>query len=80
MRSAGEISLLVTDPEKLFSFPDDALRALYRFTPAESEIANGLLMDYTRLKKLPACAASFRSNRASTNQKHDEQNRHQAAR
>ena len=28
-RSAGEILLLVTDPEKLFSFPDDALRALY---------------------------------------------------
>jgi DNA-binding CsgD family transcriptional regulator len=39
--------LLVTDPESSFNFPDDALHMLYHFTPAETEIANGLLMGYS---------------------------------
>jgi DNA-binding CsgD family transcriptional regulator/PAS domain-containing protein len=46
-RSAGAILLLVTDPDKSFTFPDDALRALYRFTAAEAEVANGMLMGYS---------------------------------
>ncbi len=46
-RSGGDLMLLVTDPERSFSFPDDALDALYHFTPAETEVANGLLMGYS---------------------------------
>jgi DNA-binding CsgD family transcriptional regulator/PAS domain-containing protein len=46
-RSRADLLLLVTDPEKPSNFPDDALRALYDLTPAETEIANGLLMGYS---------------------------------
>lgn len=46
-RSGGDLMLLVSDPEKTFSFPDDALHTLYRFTPAETEVANGMLMGYS---------------------------------
>ncbi len=46
-RSGGDLLLLVTDPEKPSNFPDDALRALYDFTPTETEVANGLLMGYS---------------------------------
>lgn len=46
-RSGGDLMLLVTDPERSFNFPDDALHALYHFTPAETEVANGLLMGYS---------------------------------
>ncbi len=45
--SGGNLMLIITDPEGSFNFPDDAFRALYRFTPAETEIANGLLMGYS---------------------------------
>lgn len=46
-RSYADLLLLVTDPDKPPSFPDDALRALYDLTPAEAEVANGLLMGYS---------------------------------
>lgn len=45
-RSKGDILLLVTDPEKPLNFPDDALRGLYDLTPAEIEVANGIMMGY----------------------------------
>lgn len=38
---------IVTDPERPASFPDDILRALYDLSPAETEVANGLLMGYS---------------------------------
>jgi len=47
LRSGGDVMLLVTDPERPFNFPDDALHALYDLTPAEVEVANGMLMGYT---------------------------------
>ena len=46
-RSKADLVLLVTDPEKPFSFPDDVLHALYGLTPAQTEVANGLLTGYT---------------------------------
>ena len=45
--SGADLLLLITDPEKPVSFPDDILHALYDFTPAESEVANGLMMSYS---------------------------------
>jgi DNA-binding CsgD family transcriptional regulator len=46
-RSKADLLLLVTDPDKPSNFPDDALHALYDLTPAETEVANGLLMGYS---------------------------------
>jgi len=46
-RSDADLVLLVTDPEKPVNVPDDALRALFGFTPAQVEVAIGLLMGYT---------------------------------
>ena len=47
-RSSGaDLLLLVTDPQRSSSFPDSVLRALYGLTPAETEVANGLLMGYS---------------------------------
>jgi len=46
-RSSADLVLLVTDPEGPVNFPDDVLRALYGLTPAETEIANGILTGYT---------------------------------
>lgn len=46
-RAQADLLLLVTDPEKPANFPDDVLRALYSLTPAEIEVANGLLMGYS---------------------------------
>ena len=43
----ADILLLVNDPDKPVLLPDATLRTLYRFTPAEAEIANGLLMGYS---------------------------------
>lgn len=43
----ADLLLLVTNPDRPLHFPDDALRALYGLTPAETEIANGLLMGYS---------------------------------
>jgi len=39
--------VLVTDPERTPTFPDSVLHALYGLTPAETEVANGLLMGYS---------------------------------
>ena len=46
-RSGADLLLLVTDPESSFCYPDSVLRALYGLTPAETEIANGLLTGYS---------------------------------
>jgi DNA-binding CsgD family transcriptional regulator len=46
-RSDADLLVLVTDPEKTVHFPDETLRALYDLTPAETEVANGLLMGYS---------------------------------
>lgn len=46
-RSRADLLLLVTDPERPSNLPDDALHALYDLTPAETEVANGLLMGYS---------------------------------
>jgi DNA-binding CsgD family transcriptional regulator len=45
--AGADLMLLVTDPDKSVNFPDDMLRALYNLSPAETEIANGLLMGYS---------------------------------
>jgi PAS domain-containing protein len=58
-RSQADLLLLISDPERSASFPDDILHALYGLTPAETEVANGLLM------RLPACAA-FRPARSAS--------------
>jgi DNA-binding CsgD family transcriptional regulator/PAS domain-containing protein len=48
-RSGNEetVLLLVTDPEKPVQLQDDLLRGHYGFTPAETEIANGLLTGFS---------------------------------
>jgi len=43
----GHVLLLATDPEKPIVLRDDVLREHYRFTDAESEVANGLLTGYS---------------------------------
>lgn len=43
----ADVLLLVNDPDKPVIVPDETLRSLYCFTPAETEIANGLLMGYS---------------------------------
>lgn len=45
--SKADLVLLVTDPEQPVNYPDGILRALYGLTPAQTEIANGLLTGYT---------------------------------
>jgi DNA-binding CsgD family transcriptional regulator len=45
--SKADLVLLVTDPEQPVDYPDGVLRALYGLTPAQTEIANGLLTGYT---------------------------------
>lgn len=46
-RSNARVLILVTDPEQKVNFPDAILRALYDLTPAETEIANGLLTGFS---------------------------------
>ena len=46
-RAKAAVVLLVTDPDKPINFPDDVLHALYGLTPAQTEVANGLLTGYT---------------------------------
>jgi DNA-binding CsgD family transcriptional regulator len=41
--AAVRVLVLITDPERSVHFPDATLRQLYGLTPAETEIANGLL-------------------------------------
>jgi DNA-binding CsgD family transcriptional regulator/PAS domain-containing protein len=57
----ADVLLLVNDPDKPVLVPDETLRSLYSFTPAEAEIANGLLMGYT-----PAEISCLRRVAAST--------------
>jgi DNA-binding CsgD family transcriptional regulator len=45
--SQADLLLLIIDPDTPANFPDDVLRGLYGLTPAETEVANGLLMGYT---------------------------------
>jgi DNA-binding CsgD family transcriptional regulator/PAS domain-containing protein len=45
--SGADILVLVTDPERTVRFPDDVLQGLYALTPAEVEVANGILMGYS---------------------------------
>jgi DNA-binding CsgD family transcriptional regulator len=45
--SSAVLLLLVSDPEKKSVVPDEVLRALYGLTPAEAEIANGLLTGHS---------------------------------
>ncbi|WP_158786246.1 helix-turn-helix transcriptional regulator [Granulicella sp. L46] len=47
LRSGADFLILVIDPERATRFPDDVLRELYRLTPAEVEVANGILMGYS---------------------------------
>jgi DNA-binding CsgD family transcriptional regulator len=46
-RSLARVLVLATDPEVKVNFPDAILRALYDLTPAETEIANGLLTGFS---------------------------------
>ena len=46
-KSTARVLVLITDPETKVNFPDAVLRSLYDFTPAETEIANGLLTGYS---------------------------------
>jgi DNA-binding CsgD family transcriptional regulator len=43
----AKVLVLATDPERVVHFPDAILRALYDLTPAETEIANGLLTGFS---------------------------------
>jgi DNA-binding CsgD family transcriptional regulator len=43
----ADLLLLATNPDDPIHFPDAVLRALYGLTPAETEVANGLLMAYS---------------------------------
>jgi DNA-binding CsgD family transcriptional regulator len=45
--TGADLLLLITAPESTPVYPDTVLKALYGLTPAETEIANGLLMGYT---------------------------------
>ena len=45
--TGAELLILITDPDRVPSFADEELRALYSLTPAETEVANGLLMGYS---------------------------------
>jgi DNA-binding CsgD family transcriptional regulator len=42
-RSSVRVLILATDPDQPIRFPDAILRQMYGLTPAETEIANGLL-------------------------------------
>lgn len=46
VQSGGDLLLLVTDPDAAPRHPDDVLHTLFGFTPAEIEVANGLLVGY----------------------------------
>lgn len=45
--SDARVLVLATDPELKVNFPDAILRALYDLTPAETEVANGLLTGFS---------------------------------
>lgn len=46
-KSNADLVLLVTDSERPVNYPDEVLRALYGLTPAQTEVANGILTGYT---------------------------------
>jgi DNA-binding CsgD family transcriptional regulator/PAS domain-containing protein len=46
-RSHVRVLVLATDPETKVNFPDAILRSLYDLTPAETELANGLITGFT---------------------------------
>jgi DNA-binding CsgD family transcriptional regulator len=46
-RSGADIIVLVSDPDAAPPYPDGVLRALFGFTAAEIEVANGLLIGYS---------------------------------
>jgi DNA-binding CsgD family transcriptional regulator/PAS domain-containing protein len=45
--SMVRVLVLATDPAQAITFPDAILRQLYALTPAETEVANGLLTGYS---------------------------------
>lgn len=45
--SEAKVLVMASDPERTVHFPDAVLRALYDLTPAETEIANGLLTGFS---------------------------------
>jgi PAS domain-containing protein/DNA-binding CsgD family transcriptional regulator len=45
-RLGGDVLMVITDPDTTVTFPDSVLHALYGFSPAEVETANGLLLGY----------------------------------
>jgi DNA-binding CsgD family transcriptional regulator/PAS domain-containing protein len=57
----ADVLLLVSDPDKPILLPDETLRSLFSFTPAETAIANGLLIGYS-----PAEISCLRRVAAST--------------
>jgi DNA-binding CsgD family transcriptional regulator len=46
-RAGARVLLLVSDPDRTVNVPDMILRQLYGVTPAETELANGLLAGYS---------------------------------
>jgi DNA-binding CsgD family transcriptional regulator len=46
-RTGADVLVLVSDPDAPAGFPDAMLADLYRLTPAETEVANGLLMGFS---------------------------------
>jgi DNA-binding CsgD family transcriptional regulator len=46
-KGAGSVLLVVNDPERPTTLPEEALRELYGLTDAEVEVASGLLTGYT---------------------------------
>lgn len=46
-RTGADVLMLVSDPEARSAFPDAVLGDLYRLTPAEAEVANGVLMGFS---------------------------------
>jgi DNA-binding CsgD family transcriptional regulator len=46
-RSPARVLVLISDPESVVQFPDAILRSLYDLTPAETEIANGLMTGFS---------------------------------
>jgi DNA-binding CsgD family transcriptional regulator len=46
-RSGVRALVMATDPDKTVVFPDTILRQLYGLTPAETEVANGLLTGFS---------------------------------
>jgi DNA-binding CsgD family transcriptional regulator len=66
-RAAVRVLLLLTDPAQTVTFPDTVLRSLYALTPAETEIATGLLTglslaEIARLRKVSLATVRTQMN------------------